>query len=179
MGVLFIVVAFSLLVGVVLIAYRSVIKNDLGINPDPVVCPRCNASRDSKRSLALRWRALWGGWTCPNCGCEVDKAGREAAAAKVAFKVALRTSLRDRQSMTFTRRLRRNFLIVAPALYVVEVLSGAAPSLRDRLLRPIMNVILSTFVFTASQVGLRRIFGRLQPEKSSSPVADDGNRSGR
>jgi hypothetical protein len=23
---------------------------------------------------------LWGGWTCPNCGCKVDKYGRERPA---------------------------------------------------------------------------------------------------
>jgi hypothetical protein len=29
---------------------------------------------------ATQEEALWGGWTCPQCGCQVDKYGRERGA---------------------------------------------------------------------------------------------------
>jgi transposase len=27
-------------------------------------------------------QALWGGWTCPNCGCEVDRQGNAIEASE-------------------------------------------------------------------------------------------------
>ena len=46
-----------------------------GINPNRVNCPGCGA-----RQRGVRWpsswrQAMWGGWTCKNCGCEMDKYG--------------------------------------------------------------------------------------------------------
>ena len=38
-------------------------------------CPECG--EQLPRWPAKRWQRLWGGWTCPNCGCEVDHKGRK------------------------------------------------------------------------------------------------------
>ena len=40
-------------------------------------CPRCGTPLPMIRKPATRGEALWGGWTCPQCRCQVDKYGRE------------------------------------------------------------------------------------------------------
>jgi hypothetical protein len=40
-------------------------------------CPRCATAMPAVRAPASWQESLWGGWTCPNCGCKVDKYGRE------------------------------------------------------------------------------------------------------
>jgi hypothetical protein len=40
-------------------------------------CPRCGTHLPMIRKPATTEQMLWGGWTCPNCGCKVDKYGRE------------------------------------------------------------------------------------------------------
>lgn len=43
----------------------------------PVICERCNATLPKfqmPRSIA---QLLWGGWTCPHCGAELDSKGRQ------------------------------------------------------------------------------------------------------
>jgi hypothetical protein len=42
-------------------------------------CPRCGAVLPTFRIPASMKEALWGGWTCPKCGCKVDKYGKELA----------------------------------------------------------------------------------------------------
>lgn len=42
-------------------------------------CPRCGTRLPMIRKPASSEQMLWGGWTCPNCGCKVDKYGREIA----------------------------------------------------------------------------------------------------
>jgi len=51
-----------------------------GINLDPVKCPHCG----HEQTRCPRWptsfrQAMWGGWTCKNCGCEIDKWGNKLA----------------------------------------------------------------------------------------------------
>ena len=36
-------------------------------------CPRCAAGLPKYRRPASLRQALWGGWTCPKCGCESDR----------------------------------------------------------------------------------------------------------
>ncbi len=49
---------------------------DWGINFGTVHCPDCFAKMAGVR-IAKSWRQLlWGGWTCPDCGCEMDKWGK-------------------------------------------------------------------------------------------------------
>lgn len=50
-----------------------------GINLSAVSCPRCNQPMPRFRKPANQRQALWGGWTCQHCGCEMDKYGIEIA----------------------------------------------------------------------------------------------------
>lgn len=43
-------------------------------------CPRCGTQMPRLRKPDSLQQALWGGWTCPNCGAKLDKYGREIAA---------------------------------------------------------------------------------------------------
>jgi len=39
-------------------------------------CPECHTPAPQYRK-ANSWRqALWGGWTCENCGCDMDRRGK-------------------------------------------------------------------------------------------------------
>jgi hypothetical protein len=42
-------------------------------------CPECGAPIPKVRKPANRRQMLWGGWTCDECGCEMDRRGRRAA----------------------------------------------------------------------------------------------------
>jgi hypothetical protein len=42
-------------------------------------CPRCGAPLPLIRKPTSVSEGMWGGWTCPQCGCKVDKYGREIA----------------------------------------------------------------------------------------------------
>jgi hypothetical protein len=39
-------------------------------------CPECGQIMPKTRKPANLRQTLWGGWTCPNCGCEMDRRGR-------------------------------------------------------------------------------------------------------
>jgi hypothetical protein len=39
-------------------------------------CPRCAAELPQYRRPTSLKQALWGGWTCPNCGCKSDRQGQ-------------------------------------------------------------------------------------------------------
>jgi hypothetical protein len=47
-----------------------------------VSCPRCNALLPQVRKPRSSQQTMWGGWTCPKCGVDVDKWGREVTAAR-------------------------------------------------------------------------------------------------
>ena len=54
-----------------------------GINRRPVICSRCQA-RVPRFRLPTSWRqAMWGGWTCRSCGCEMDKWGVEIESSQM------------------------------------------------------------------------------------------------
>jgi hypothetical protein len=42
-------------------------------------CPRCGEGLSMVRKPRSFGEVMWGGWTCPKCGCKVDKYGRERA----------------------------------------------------------------------------------------------------
>jgi len=44
-------------------------------------CPRCGTPLPAIRKPATGQEMMWGGWTCANCGCHIDKYGRERAVA--------------------------------------------------------------------------------------------------
>jgi hypothetical protein len=39
-------------------------------------CPHCAAELPAYRRPTSLQQALWGGWTCPNCGCDIDRRGQ-------------------------------------------------------------------------------------------------------
>lgn len=49
-----------------------------GINFDAssTKCPNCGGAVPTLRKPASPRQALWGGWTCVQCGTEIDKWGR-------------------------------------------------------------------------------------------------------
>jgi hypothetical protein len=47
-----------------------------------MICPRCTADLPQYRRPTSLKQALWGGWTCPNCGCEVDRQGNAIEASE-------------------------------------------------------------------------------------------------
>ena len=49
---------------------------EAGINLDAVDCPRCGQRMPTLRMPSGLHQLMWGGWTCPNCGCEMDKWGK-------------------------------------------------------------------------------------------------------
>jgi hypothetical protein len=44
-------------------------------------CPECGTPVPATRVPTSRRQALWGGWTCENCGTEMDSSGNELAEA--------------------------------------------------------------------------------------------------
>lgn len=40
-------------------------------------CPECGEPLSRFRKPTNARQALWGGWSCPKCGCEVDRRGRK------------------------------------------------------------------------------------------------------
>jgi hypothetical protein len=50
-----------------------------GVNFAKVNCPKCGQRMPSVRHPTSMRQALWGGWTCRNCACEIDKYGKEIA----------------------------------------------------------------------------------------------------
>jgi hypothetical protein len=71
-------IAFVLLFGLILIIVSSIKrKGKMGINLEKIVCPRCRRDIPSIRKPVNLRQFLWGGGTCKNCGCEVDKWGNE------------------------------------------------------------------------------------------------------
>ena len=80
---MFNVVIFAiLLVAVVRVVLGTLRKDKWGINLKETFCPRCGEKIPSIRKPASRQQAIWGGGTCPKCGCKVDKWGREVEELK-------------------------------------------------------------------------------------------------
>lgn len=59
----------------VIIILMSRIKGKLGINIERVNCPRCFTEMPSLRIPTSLKQTMWGGWSCKNCGSELDKYG--------------------------------------------------------------------------------------------------------
>ncbi len=46
----------------------------------PKACPECGTPAPKVRKPANRRQMLWGGWTCAECGSELDRRGRKVRA---------------------------------------------------------------------------------------------------
>lgn len=51
-------------------------KKDMGINLKKVNCPDCGDEQPVFRIPEDVYQFLWGGWICKNCGCKMDKYGK-------------------------------------------------------------------------------------------------------
>ena len=52
-------------------------KGNWGINLGTVNCPKCKEEQPQIRMPKSIKEALWGGYSCNNCGCKMDKYGVE------------------------------------------------------------------------------------------------------
>ena len=76
--ILFLILLFVVLAGpAILVVWGSISKNHWGINLHAVSCPRCSTALPLHSKPHSLQQVLWGGHTCPTCGTEVDKWGRE------------------------------------------------------------------------------------------------------
>ena len=66
---------FAILNAIVVYGTRKQTK--WGINLKRICCPRCGEKAPFVRKPTTLRQALWNGWTCPKCGCEMDKWGKE------------------------------------------------------------------------------------------------------
>lgn len=74
---LFLLLLVILFVGLVFLVQGTQKKNSMGINLAKTVCAECGAPTPAIRKPANLRQALWGGWTCAQCGTENDKWGRK------------------------------------------------------------------------------------------------------
>jgi hypothetical protein len=78
---------FLILGGLVAVAavaflwWQSKTKGRFGINLSRPNCPRCATPMPLIRKPASKEEMMWGGWTCQKCGAQLDKYGKERAAA--------------------------------------------------------------------------------------------------
>jgi hypothetical protein len=72
-------IIFLLIIGLplLLLIISTIKKGKFGINLSLPNCPKCDEKVPAFRSPTSTKQALWGGWTCLNCGCEIDKWGNE------------------------------------------------------------------------------------------------------
>lgn len=78
-------VSFVIL-GVVIILVFTVVqgtrkKDKAGVNLKKVSCPACDKELPRARRPTSLKQVMWGGYTCPACGVDIDKWGRREGAA--------------------------------------------------------------------------------------------------
>ena len=62
-------------IGGVIGAYLTVRKANQALRELP--CPECGSVLgDNKPGKRTYQQTFWGGWTCPGCGCDVDRHGK-------------------------------------------------------------------------------------------------------
>ena len=66
----------GLIIGLVVVRRQSKLKGRWGVGSIVGICPRCGEHLPTIRKPTTSDEAMWGGWTCPSCGCKVDKYGR-------------------------------------------------------------------------------------------------------
>ena len=66
-----------LVIGVLVVS--TLRKGRLGINLRPVRCSSCDTPMSARRRPMFKSQLLLGGWTCPHCGTNMDKWGRNVS----------------------------------------------------------------------------------------------------
>lgn len=66
----------GILIGTIAGVLAGVVVLVIGLMLPRRKCPQCGATFPRIRKPANRRQAMWGGGTCANCGCEVDRKGR-------------------------------------------------------------------------------------------------------
>jgi hypothetical protein len=85
-----------LVVGGILVARDTIRQSGKwGINFRRPNCTECGEPMPIVRTPASWQQALWGGWTCPQCGLELDKWGKPAEDQAVQAKFAALKAVRD------------------------------------------------------------------------------------
>lgn len=100
--------------------WGTVTKNRWGINLGHVSCSRCNTSLPKTRPPRSLHQRLWGGWTCPSCGAEIDKWGRERQSRTSQFGGARGDAQVPQPRQTsFFKRFRRSRLFWVLVLVLI------------------------------------------------------------
>ncbi|QDU27647.1 hypothetical protein ETAA8_27350 [Anatilimnocola aggregata] len=61
---------------------KELFQKIFSINLKRVNCPECQTPLPTLRIPASAAQAQWGGWTCHQCGCQMDKWGTRQDSAK-------------------------------------------------------------------------------------------------
>jgi len=78
MIIIFGIVGLLFIVGISLVVISTIRrKGKWGINLKHVICPKCQTPAPKIRKPTSTQELFWGGWTCTNCGCKMDKWGNE------------------------------------------------------------------------------------------------------
>jgi RNase P subunit RPR2 len=64
---------------VLLIVSTTQRQGKMGINVRATACPKCQTPLPTFRKPASLRQMLWGGWTCAQCGTDLDKWGQPVA----------------------------------------------------------------------------------------------------
>jgi len=80
-SVLFFSLIFLALLLIIITSIRG--KGRWGINFSSTHCPKCGNKMPLVRNPTSTRQALWGGWTCTSCGCEMDKWGKEISTTNI------------------------------------------------------------------------------------------------
>ena len=117
---LFFIITFGVIgIGMALVVYGTIAKNRWGINLDPVSCPRCNTQLPQIRQPQDLRQRMWGGGTCPSCGVEVDKWGREIACHPPRSST-ISVGGHSQQQLLRTHKIK--FLIISASTYFLLTL---------------------------------------------------------
>jgi len=141
----------------VLVVYGTVAKNEWGVNLDRVSCPRCNTPAPTPPEPRSFRQARWGEWTCPVCGAEVDKWGRELPSVAPCGRVM--------SAAQFGAVLKKWTIITLPAGYFTLSLlfywvRGWRPSTWVEALFQLTLSIVETAIFTVLYLLAWKLFER-------------------
>ena len=72
------IITLFIMIGVfIFLIFNQFRKKKKDVNLFEVKCPKCGKKQKFVRVPKDIKEAVWGGYTCPNCGCKMDKFGKE------------------------------------------------------------------------------------------------------